>query len=131
MTIIGGSGFLGKSIIDYAQKKGLSKWQINKIICISRRKIYLKKRNSFKVKYITGDISKLKKLYPADYIMYAVNSDSGKKNLSAIKAYDESKILLDQTVEKLQKNSVDYHFNEIKRTRILSRVNLLFIIIIK
>ena len=87
MTIIGGSGFLGKSIIDYAQKKGLSKWQINKIICISRRKIYLKKRNSFKVKYITGDISKLKKLYPADYIMYAVNSDSGKKNLSAIKNF--------------------------------------------
>ena len=87
LTIIGGSGFLGKSIIDYAQKKGLSKWQINKIICISRRKIYLKKRNSFKVKYITGDISKLKKLYPADYIMYAVNSDSGKKNLSAIKNF--------------------------------------------
>ena len=87
MTIIGGSGFLGKSIIDYAQKKGLSKWQINKIICISRRKIYLKKRNSFKVKYITGDISKLKKLYPADYIMYAVNSDSSKKNLSAIKNF--------------------------------------------
>ena len=87
LTIIGGSGFLGKSIIDYAQKKGLSKWQINKIICISRRKIYLKNRNSFKVKYITGDISKLKKLYPADYIMYAVNSDSSKKNLSAIKNF--------------------------------------------
>ena len=87
LTIIGGSGFLGKSIIDYAQKKGLSKWQINKIICISRRKIYLKKRNSFKVKYITGDISRLKKLYPADYIIYAVNSSSGKKNLSTIKNF--------------------------------------------
>ena len=35
------------------------------------------------------------------------------KNLSAIKAYDEAKKLLDQTVKKLQKNSVDYHFNEI------------------
>jgi len=87
LTIIGGSGFLGKSIIDYAQKKGLSKWQINKIICISRRKIYLKNRNSFKVKYIIGDISKLNKLYPADYIVYAVNSDSSKKNLSAIKNF--------------------------------------------
>ena len=36
LTIIGGSGFLGKSIIDNAQKKGLSKWQINKIICIGQ-----------------------------------------------------------------------------------------------
>ena len=35
------------------------------------------------------------------------------KNLSAIKAYDEAKKLLDQTVKKLQKNSVDFHFNEI------------------
>jgi len=100
LTIIGGSGFLGKSIIDYAQKKGLSKWQINKIICISRRKIYLKNRNSFKVKYITGDISKLKKLYPADYIMYAVNSDSSKKNLSS---FNNGLVIL-KLINKIKKN---------------------------
>ena len=35
------------------------------------------------------------------------------KNLSAIKAYDEAKNILDQTVKKLQKNSVDFYFNEI------------------
>mgnify|MGYP001025322976 FL=1 len=35
------------------------------------------------------------------------------KKISAIKAYNEAKNILDQTVKKLQKNSVDFYFNEI------------------
>ena len=35
------------------------------------------------------------------------------KKISAIKAYDEANNILEQTVKKLQKNSVDLYFNEI------------------
>jgi len=87
LTIIGGSGFLGKSIIDYAIKKSLSKWKINKIISISRSKFFIRNKKNFKIKYLVGDISKLKKLPPSDYIIYAVNSKNNKKNLNAIKNF--------------------------------------------
>ena len=87
LTIIGGRGFLGKSIVDYAIKKGLLKWKINKIISISRSKFFIKNKKNFKIKYVVGDISKLKKLPSSDYIIYAANSKNNKKNLKAIKNF--------------------------------------------
>jgi len=87
LTIIGASGFLGKSIVDYAREKNLLKWKINKIISISRRKIYEKNKKGFKVKYITGDISKSGKLNKTDYIIYAVNSKNNKNDLKAVKNF--------------------------------------------
>ena len=38
LIIIGGSGFFGKTIIDYINSKSYRKWKINKIIIISRKK---------------------------------------------------------------------------------------------
>lgn len=78
LTIIGGSGFFGKSILDYSVRKTLNKWQINKIIFLSRKKIKknLLPKKFFKTKIISisADIKKLKILPKSDYFIYAANS---------------------------------------------------------
>ena len=87
LTIIGGSGFLGKSLIDYAKENGLFKWRINKIISISRRKAHEKSKKGFQVKYITSDIRKLNKLLKTDFIIYAINTNKKDNDLKAIKNF--------------------------------------------
>lgn len=87
LTIVGASGFLGRSILDYAKDKKLLKWKINKIISISRRRIYEKNQKSLYLRYITGDIKKLKKLPKTDYIIYAVNSSNNKNDKNALKNF--------------------------------------------
>ena len=87
LTIVGASGFLGRSILDYAIEKKLSKWKINKIIAISRRKIYEKNKKGLNLKFITGDIKKLKKIPKTDYIIYAVNSSNNKNDNNALKNF--------------------------------------------
>ena len=87
LTIIGANGFLGKSIIDYAQNKSLSKWGINKIILISRNKFSIKNSKRITIQYKVGDISKIKRLSQSKYIIYAVNSNNNKSNFKAIKNF--------------------------------------------
>ena len=87
LTIIGSSGFLGRSFIDFACKEGLSKWRIKKIVSISRSKIYFEKSRKIEIKHLSRDISKLKKLPKTDYIIYAVNSENKNLNLKAIKNF--------------------------------------------
>ena len=79
LLIIGGSGFFGKSIIDYINYNGVSK-SINKVLILSRgiNKINIKKEINSKIKIETlkADISKLKKIPFADYVIYcAINHD--------------------------------------------------------
>tara|TARA_E500000331_G_scaffold357272_1_gene418463 strand:- start:3411 stop:4259 length:849 start_codon:yes stop_codon:yes gene_type:complete len=87
LTIVGASGFLGRSIVDYAKEKKLLKWKINKITSISRRRIYEKSKKNLYLKYITEDIKKLKKLPKTDYIIYAVNSSNNKNDKNALKNF--------------------------------------------
>ena len=68
LTIIGANGFLGKSIIDYAQNKSLSKWGINKIILISRNKFSIKNSKRITIQYKVGDISKIKRLSQSKFL---------------------------------------------------------------
>jgi len=49
LIIIGGTGFFGKSFLDYSFEFGLKKWGINKLILISRRK----KKYSYNEVYLT------------------------------------------------------------------------------
>ena len=77
LTIIGGSGFVGKSLIDFSNKNGLLRWKINKLICVSRKKISLKRKgNITKIKYMKADIKKMKKLNKTDLIIFAVNTNN-------------------------------------------------------
>ncbi len=88
LTIIGGSGFLGKSLIDFSNKKGLSRWKINKLICVSRKKISLKrKKNTTKIKYLRADIKKMKKLKKTDLIIFAVNTNNKANDIKAAKKF--------------------------------------------
>ena len=88
LTIIGSNGFFGKSIIDYSIKNSLYKWKINKIICISRKKIkkeFLPK-NLLKTKIvsISADIRSMKTLPKSDYFIYAANSKNMNLNIKGI-----------------------------------------------
>ena len=88
LTIIGGSGFVGKSLIDFSNKKGLLRWKINKLICVSRKKISLKRKgNITKIKYLTADIKKLKKLSKTDLIIFAVNTNNKSNDIKAAKKF--------------------------------------------
>ena len=58
LTIVGASGFLGRSILDYAKENKLLKWKINKITLISRRRIIEKNKKGLYLKSITRDIKK-------------------------------------------------------------------------
>ena len=74
LTIIGGSGFIGKSFIDCFIRGNLKKFNINRINIISRnpKRIYKEiNRNLNGVKILKGDISKLKKLPKSKLIIYA------------------------------------------------------------
>ena len=77
LLILGGSGFFGKSIVDYGIERKLIKYKINEIYVVSRTKISKKKKNKhIKITYITKNITNLKKLPNIDYIIYCLKSKS-------------------------------------------------------
>ena len=93
--IIGGTGFFAKSIIDYIHNCTLSS-KINKIFLLSRsiKKINIKKKlnNRIEIKAIRADISKLKKIPFADYIIYcAINHDYVEDHKSVCNYYKLAK----------------------------------------
>ena len=79
LTIIGGSGFVGKSIIDSFKNGTIKKFNIKKISIICRQPYKIKKIKSLdlnKIKLIKGDISTIKKLPKSDIIIYAAESSN-------------------------------------------------------
>jgi dTDP-glucose 4,6-dehydratase len=90
LLIIGGSGFFAKSIIDNIYYYSFFK-KIKKIILLSRSvnkiKIDRTVNNKFKIKTIRGDISKLKKIPFADYIIYCAINYNYDEDYKAVKNY--------------------------------------------
>ena len=88
LLIIGGSGFFGKSIIDYINSTNYNKWKISKIIIISKKKksFNLKKKinNKFKLIRIFMNILDIKTLPRSDYIIYAIHSKNNIENKKGI-----------------------------------------------
>ena len=77
LLILGGSGFFGKSIVDYGIEKKLIKYKINEIYVVSRSKSSKKKKyKHIKITYITKNITNLKKLPKVNYIIYCLKSKS-------------------------------------------------------
>jgi dTDP-glucose 4,6-dehydratase len=84
LLVIGGSGFFGKSIVDYGINKKLIKYKINEIYIISRSKILKKKKfQHIKINYIHKNIINIKKIPEVDYIIYCVKN----KNIKISKNY--------------------------------------------
>ena len=76
LTIVGGSGFIGKSIIDSFNRGLLRKYRIKKINIICRKKIEFQKKklNLKKINIIYSDIKTLKRLPKSDLYIYAAES---------------------------------------------------------
>ena len=91
--ILGSSGFFGTSIIDFLNfDKNINK-SFEKVILISR-KSKNKIPKSFKEKYklieIRNDISKLKDIPYADYVIYSVITKNVKDDFRSIKNFIKS-----------------------------------------
>jgi dTDP-glucose 4,6-dehydratase len=90
LLIIGGTGFFGKSILDYILRFRSFK-NINKILLLSRGvhkiKIHSKLKKKIKVISIYGDIAKLKKIPFADYVIYCVIIHNYKQDYKAVCNY--------------------------------------------
>lgn len=96
LLLAGGTGFIGKSIVDSYLNKKLTKFKIKKIYIISRHSNKISKKTySRNIKFIKADISKLNILPNIDVAIYLAESTS-------IKDYKKSTI-----ISKLHKNSID------------------------
>ena len=71
ILIIGSSGFIGKSLVDYLSS---NKTNISRIYSISRIKFTIKKKNKIYLKKITKNISKLDHIPEVDFIIYLIRS---------------------------------------------------------
>ena len=75
LLIIGGSGFIGSSIVDSAVNKKLIKKKINEIFVLSRsNKSKQKKYRHVKITYINNNILNVKKIPQIDYIIYCLKN---------------------------------------------------------
>jgi dTDP-glucose 4,6-dehydratase len=89
LLIIGGTGFFGKSILDYLKNHNILK--LNKIIILSRviKNVKIDKilKKKIKIIKISGNISKIKKLPDADYVIYAAILKNYNQDAKAVNNY--------------------------------------------
>ena len=77
LLILGGSGFIGSSIVDYAIDKKILNNKINKIYILSRNKKSKKINNKYiKINYLRNNILDVKKLPTVDYIIYCLKNEN-------------------------------------------------------
>lgn len=86
LLIIGGTGFFGKSILDFYQRGGLDRWEIGRVVAMSRN---VHKINSEapsllspRVELISADITTADELPAADYVIHAAASTDAKNYLN-------------------------------------------------
>lgn len=90
--IIGGSGFIGKSILKYFLVSSHLKKKFSKIIILSRNRLNNNRlknelKKNYKIIEIKSDILKLKKIPFADYVVYSALIKNFKKDYLALKNY--------------------------------------------
>jgi nucleoside-diphosphate-sugar epimerase len=104
LLLAGGSGFIGKSIVESFDNKKLKKFKIKKIFVIARHaNKFFKKLNTKKIEFIRGDLSKIKKLPNSDIAIFLAESTN-------IKDYKDKKI-----VAKKHKKTINNFCNLIKK----------------
>ena len=90
LLIIGGNGFFGKSIIDYFVKIKKLKKNINKIIILTKSsKVFIppELKKNYEIVQIKKDISKVKNIIFADYIIYCAISKNYAEDYRGVKNY--------------------------------------------
>ena len=91
LLLIGGTGFFGKSILDYFSRNIYLNKKINKIIVLSRSnfnsKIIVEVKKNYKFKKINADILRIKKLPKANYVIYCALLKDYKDDYLALKNY--------------------------------------------
>ena len=87
LLIIGGSGFFGKSILDMFQRGGLTHWNVDKVIAMSRNAKQLEIEAPELVKgnvdLVELDITTTSYLPEADYVIHAASSADARNYLTA------------------------------------------------
>ena len=90
LLIIGGSGFFAKSILNYILNYNLFK-NVKTVLLLSRgfNKIIIDKnlKKKIKIKIISADISRLKKIPFADYVIYCAINHNYNKDYKAVCNY--------------------------------------------
>ena len=92
LLVIGGTGFFGKSILEYLLNYSLSNIKINKIFILSRKKLesdfYNKKlKKKIELININSNMLTIKNLPKADYVIYAAILKNYKNDHLAVKNY--------------------------------------------
>jgi nucleoside-diphosphate-sugar epimerase len=90
LLVIGGTGFFGKSILDFFQRNLLEKWEVDNLIIMARNPDELQKNHSqlitSKVKLLKGDIATINELPFADYVIHtAASTDARNYHLAPLK----------------------------------------------
>ena len=88
LLILGASGFIGKSFIDYFLNNKDNKFGISNLILVARKKAPILIKNKKKIQYLKKDLLKINKLPESEYILYCINSKSMNDELKCFKHFD-------------------------------------------
>ena len=98
ILFLGGSGFIGKSLIAAFIEKKIENFQIGKILLVSNKNKFIKKisnksKNKKNIEIITENLLKIKDLPFADYVVYAAEYVDPNKILKKFKSKEDIKTL--------------------------------------
>ena len=87
LLLVGGSGFFGKSLIDYLSHNQIKKNFLNIYILSKKNKLKKKNINNLRVNNINKDLLKIKKLPKVKYIIYLAKLNNSKQDIRAAKNF--------------------------------------------
>lgn len=87
LLLVGGSGFFGKSLIDYLSHNQIKKNFLDIYILSKKNKLKKKNINNLRVNNINKDLLKIKKLPKVKYIIYLAKLNNSKQDIRAAKNF--------------------------------------------